>query len=432
MKTGLFFALFSTLSLFNAYAQIDYTSNNSNKLTVDWTAKKLNTYGLEVTGDHYNFSKVTIDLYSQKFYSWEGDQTVRIDGGEHGLMELSNHSARKTLFLHSHDNYHKGGAVGVKRGDIDSGFPVSMAAGPNGNSFNLDKFTSNGTFADGAKLISTIFAGDTEAMTGLQLNTSNSAVVIGNWLGYERNKGYGLINKFKTKFENDLYVTNGGSIGIGTNAPQSKLHLKRGGSSGTPHYFSALTVEDSNNSMISILTPNDKVAYFGFSDNDDNYVGGMQYEHATDRLIFRANNRANDLTIASNGNVGIGSSTPDSKLTVAGKVHAREVKVAVNAGADFVFADGYKLPKLEQLEQFVKTNKHLPEIASEKEMQQNGLLLAEMNIKLLQKVEELTLYTIQQEKKLTVQEKQLKVQQEVNAKLEARLLKIEAALLEQD
>jgi hypothetical protein len=266
-----------------------------------------------------------------------------------------------------------------------------MAAGPNGNSFNLDKFTSNGTFADGAKLISTIFAGDTEAMTGLQLNTSNSAVVIGNRLGYERNKGYGLINKFKTKFENDLYVTNGGSIGIGTNAPQSKLHLKRGGSSGTPHYFSALTVEDSNNSMISILTPNDKVAYFGFSDNDDNYVGGMQYEHATDRLIFRANNRANDLTIASNGNVGIGSSTPDSKLTVAGKVHAREVKVAVNAGADFVFADGYKLPKLEQLEQFVKTNKHLPEIASEKEMQQNGLFLAEMNIKLLQKVEELTL-----------------------------------------
>ncbi|MCB4797234.1 tail fiber protein [Neotamlana laminarinivorans] len=100
------------------------------------------------------------------------------------------------------------------------------------------------------------------------------------------------------------------------------------------------------------------------------------------------------------GNLGIGTTTPDAKLTVSGKIHAQEVKVTIDAGADFVFGNNYILPKLEDVEKFVKTNKHLPGIQSEKEMQENGLLLAEMNIKLLQKIEELTLYIIKQQKEI--------------------------------
>ncbi len=110
------------------------------------------------------------------------------------------------------------------------------------------------------------------------------------------------------------------------------------------------------------------------------------------------------------GKVGIGTTTPDSKLTVAGNIHAREVKVTISAGADFVFHDDYNLPKLEEVEQFIKENKHLPEIASEKEMKDNGLLLAEMNIKLLQKIEELTLYTIEQQKLIEKQSEALENQ----------------------
>ncbi|MEP2508344.1 MAG: hypothetical protein ABJH72_03265 [Reichenbachiella sp.] len=110
------------------------------------------------------------------------------------------------------------------------------------------------------------------------------------------------------------------------------------------------------------------------------------------------------MTINTNGDIGIGTSTPDSKLTVAGDVHSREVKVTVNAGADFVFEDSYDLRSLEQTESFIKENKHLPEIASANDMVKGGLELGEMNIKLLQKIEEITLYLIDQNKKLEAQQ----------------------------
>jgi len=99
------------------------------------------------------------------------------------------------------------------------------------------------------------------------------------------------------------------------------------------------------------------------------------------------------------GNVGIGTTNPTSKLTVAGNINSREVKVTVDAGADFVFENNYNLPSLHVVDRFIKENKHLPEIASADEMKKDGINLSEMNIKLLQKIEELTLYIIQQEKK---------------------------------
>ncbi|CAH0336542.1 hypothetical protein FVB9288_02248 [Flavobacterium sp. CECT 9288] len=100
--------------------------------------------------------------------------------------------------------------------------------------------------------------------------------------------------------------------------------------------------------------------------------------------------------------VGIGTTLPDEKLTVKGKIHTQEVKVDM-AGPlvpDYVFANEYKLQSLKEVETFIKQNKHLPEIPSAKEIETNGLYLAEMNMKLLQKIEELTLYVIEQEKKM--------------------------------
>jgi hypothetical protein len=114
------------------------------------------------------------------------------------------------------------------------------------------------------------------------------------------------------------------------------------------------------------------------------------------------------------GNVGIGTTNPTDMLTVAGKIGAREIKVSTNAGADFVFESGYKLPDLSELEKFVKTNKHLPEIPTAKQMVENGVNLGELNIRLLQKVEELTLHLIEKDK-------QLKNEKEVNKKQQEQI-----------
>ena len=99
------------------------------------------------------------------------------------------------------------------------------------------------------------------------------------------------------------------------------------------------------------------------------------------------------------GNVGIGTSSPTHKLDVRGTVRANEV-IVNTAGADFVFADDYSLRPLKEVEQFITENKHLPDIAPADSMVQNGVGVSEMQIKLLQKIEELTLYVIEQEKRI--------------------------------
>lgn len=108
------------------------------------------------------------------------------------------------------------------------------------------------------------------------------------------------------------------------------------------------------------------------------------------------------LFLKDDGRVGIGTQNPTAGylLTVAGGIHARKIYVTSVAGADFVFANGYKLRTLKELDQFVSVNKHLPEIPSAKEMEEKGMDMGEFQIKLLQKVEELTLYIIQQQKEI--------------------------------
>lgn len=94
-------------------------------------------------------------------------------------------------------------------------------------------------------------------------------------------------------------------------------------------------------------------------------------------------------------------------LDIAGTIRAKEIKVEIDAGADHVFNTDYDLKPLSEVESFIKENKHLPEIPSEKHMQENGLSMNEFQIKLLQKIEELTLYVINQDKKIEEQSKEI-------------------------
>jgi hypothetical protein len=101
------------------------------------------------------------------------------------------------------------------------------------------------------------------------------------------------------------------------------------------------------------------------------------------------------------GNVSIGTTSPDQKLTVNGKIHAEEVIVDLNITApDYVFDEGYKLRTTTELEDFLRQNSHLPDIPPAKEMEENGIDLSRINMMLLKRIEELTLYIIDQEKRI--------------------------------
>ena len=100
------------------------------------------------------------------------------------------------------------------------------------------------------------------------------------------------------------------------------------------------------------------------------------------------------------GNIGIGTTNTGSfKLAVEGKIGAREVHVTLaTTWPDYVFNKEYTRMKLAELENFIKTYNHLPNIPSAQEVKEKGINLGEMNAKLLEKIEELTLYVIELKK----------------------------------
>ena len=204
-----------------------------------------------------------------------------------------------------------------------------------------------------------------------------------------------------------------GNVGIGTVNPGAKLEIK------------------STNGLRTLLNMND-LSGISFLPNNGNSIFHISHGLNNDLNISHGISvgAVNLFTIKNNGNVGIGTKNPDSKLAVNGKIHAEEVKIDLSIPApDYVFREDYNLRSLNEVEKFIKENNHLPEIPSAKEFKNNGLMLAEMDMNLLRKVEELTLYTIQQQKEIEIFKKENKKLQKIAEKfndLQSRLEKLES------
>ena len=121
---------------------------------------------------------------------------------------------------------------------------------------------------------------------------------------------------------------------------------------------------------------------------------GLQYTDALDQFDFLAGGTSRMAINLSNGNVGIGVTSPVYKLEVCGTIRAKEVRVETG-WCDYVFEKDYKLRTVDELDKYINENKHLPGIASANEVETEGLKVGEMNKAMMEKIEELTLYIIQ-------------------------------------
>jgi uncharacterized protein YaiE (UPF0345 family) len=188
-------------------------------------------------------------------------------------------------------------------------------------------------------------------------------------------------------------VLSGGNLGLGTLTPASKLEV-------------AGAVDLKYNSIDGY--------WLKHTDLGGNIIAGFKRTgndfliRAFDGIGFSVGNtETRAVTILTNGDFGIGTTTPKEKLSVNGKIRAHEIKVEATNWPDYVFEEGYNVGTLTGLESYIKANKHLPEIPSAKEAETNGVELGEMNKLLLKKIEELTLYVIELKKESIEQQKQL-------------------------
>ena len=201
--------------------------------------------------------------------------------------------------------------------------------------------------------------------------------------------------------ESGTYMTiqdSTGYIGVGTNNPVDKLTLNDGD----------MTIGNSTNHEYNIwFRPGDNKArssVIGYSSNvtSNDYIG-MQTKWGSIRFITNDGNEV--VRVTDSERVGIGTSDPQSKLAVNGQIRATEVKVlALIDVPDYVFEADYNLRSLKETKDYIATNKHLPEIPSASEIGENGIDLGDMNMKLLKKIEELTLHLIRQNEKLDAQQ----------------------------
>lgn len=138
-----------------------------------------------------------------------------------------------------------------------------------------------------------------------------------------------------------------------------------------------------------------------FSDGSGYFLNGtpnIYFRASTNHPILLGTNNTVRMILTNTGNVGIGTTQPTNKLDVNGGIGCKELTVLNYEWADFVFKDDYKLLDLNEVEKFIRVNKHLPGIPSESKIRGTGLSVGEISGKLLQKIEELTLYMIELKK----------------------------------
>lgn len=212
---------------------------------------------------------------------------------------------------------------------------------------------------------------------------------------------------------------NAGNVGIGTNNPSIGKLVVQGKVGNTVAVFRGA----SNSKGIALVADFPGVYFNSYWNNGQKamasgYAGIINFDPGTGLLAIGTSSTvaanagdaiATGTSIAcdKNGNVGIGTVSPFYKLEVCGVIRAKEVRVETG-WCDYVFADDYQLRSLSEVETFIKTNKHLPEVTPGKEIETNGLEVGKVSAQMIKKIEELTLYVIDLQKQVNELKKENK------------------------
>ena len=224
---------------------------------------------------------------------------------------------------------------------------------------------------------------------------------------YDQHLYFRKTNSSPTQGWSRVLLEQNGLVGVGTTAPQAKLHVE------TNTYAEGVFVRHQPNGIWARLMGGSTGlgAYNGMVQAEDAALifGKTQPGNGTGFVIAPWSNTTGGLRVGANGNVSIGQvSTPAGyRLYVETGILTEKVKVAVKTGADWadhVFAENYKLMPLEQVAQFIQRNKHLPGIPSAADMVKEGNNLGQTDARLLEKIEELTLHVIDLNRRLQAQQ----------------------------
>ena len=263
--------------------------------------------------------------------------------------------------------------------------------------------------SDAAAAASVGFAGESE-ISNFRMASFGGSGFISFWTN-----GGGTTEKMR--------ITPNGNVGIGTDNPAAKLDVRAG-------YIRSLNHNSTGGAIVQSLYDPDTDfaraifshnAYWDFTTNQWNIMGSGANDaqtilipnkggfnfivHESEGNFPKSLSHADfvagtKMILTRDGRLGVGTGNPGSfRLAVNGNIRAKEIKVETG-WSDFVFEDDYDLPTLDEVEKYIKTHRHLPEIPSAKEVEENGVELGKMDSKLLQKIEELTLYIIDQEKRI--------------------------------
>lgn len=240
-------------------------------------------------------------------------------------------------------------------------FPIVTGISAQTNTFPTSGNAGIGTTMPNTKLH---IANTTDVPTQMTFSNSMQEWRIGVHNGYA--ESFNLYNA--TLGTTNFIVTTGGNVGIGTTAPNTKLHL---------------------------ANTSDIPTQISFSNSMQEWRMSVHNGYSESFNLYNATSGTTDFIVTTLGNIGIGTTSPTEKLSVNGNIRTKKVIVTRTNWSDYVFDEAYKLKPLAEVAQFIKQNKHLPEIPSAKEVMEKGVDLGDNQALLLKKIEELTLYLIE-------------------------------------